>query len=162
MKREYSEIAEHYNNQVGISPYDFFDNSWATTRISGGWPISAERFVAIDYEAWGIEYRGRLAGIHIRVWRNAVLDQVAYIMVDHILKAHYGDFEEEFVWPRGDREFYYCHTYKDGRVKLGKYERWESNTKKRNHWYVVLRRSELDYLYEKLKILENYEPLSEE
>lgn len=43
----YHEKADHFEQAVGCSPYDLFDDPDNTTEIRNGFPISTDRFVTV-------------------------------------------------------------------------------------------------------------------
>lgn len=157
----YDEVLKHFVDSTGIkSPRDLFYSTKATTFIYDGIPISTGRFVTIHYEAYSLIRGGLDAGIEVRVWRRQKLKQYLFIELRYLLMAKEGDFDVGVVFPRGDKERRYAKRYKNGAIKVGGYIQPDFDpTRKHNHRFAVLRQEELDYLYSKLSVLEEYIPL---
>jgi len=155
------DVDKYYDEQVGIDPYDFFDDPQSTTRIHGGWPISSGRFVTVDYEGWGIKSDGDKTGIHLRVWKDTKLYQTIFIPLRYLLMAQAGNFElKEDIYVRNESWFAARHT-KTG-VWLETFKRYlDDLPKKYQVWRLYLKKAELDFLAQKFEPIKNYTPPEE-
>ena len=152
---EYNEVAANFEKQTGLRhTQEMFEPDRTTRLISGEYPISAERFVAVGHEAYSFLAFGNEAHVHIHVWKDAKLYQTAFIQVEDLFSAQAGNYERKVRWPE-DR-YVAAEWSKNGKwVTLLEFDRRDEDPRSNAHG-VKLKRSELDLLCERLKPLRGF------
>jgi hypothetical protein len=157
MSDSYDKVRNHYEENVGTSPYDLFDIEGSTTRV-GDYAISTGRFVTIRYEAWGIQSFGPYAGVHIQVYKNRVMTDDLFIeprMLQIMAQSYKSRIET--MWPAGV-------SWSSRWVHLGTSIQIASHYSDRSpDWKeaTTLTRDEVEYMLERLAPILSYKPLAD-
>ncbi len=156
---DYQKVADNFEKQTGKKTgRDLFEPDTTTRLMSEEYPLSVERYVTVEHEAYSLVAFGDEAHIHVRVWKDARLFATVFLQVRDILAAQAGDHERQAKWPE-DR-YVAARWSKDGRwVKLVEFDRRGKGPRQNEHG-VKLKRAELNMLAERLAPLRGFKRLA--
>lgn len=95
MRDYYEKIEKAFQAATGLECADDMFKKWTNsdTMIHSAFPASPGRFVTISYEPFGLKKHGNTAFIHVKVWENFQLRQVAYLEPPDFANALKGNFD---------------------------------------------------------------------